>query len=445
MKRVAVFLYKGMCKLGIPLFRGKQVESDLAQLYPGERIEDLREEYYVKKYMLFLTVLLAGVIFGTLVKVKESAEAALTEEGEVARGTFESGSRQLWLEADDGRSKRSFQITVEPRKLSEEELLELSESFLGKIEGYILGENTDLQHVSRKLELDQEYEGFPFEVSWESSRGEIVDNEGTLFPVEKPVRLELKVKLACGEWERTESFIVTAVPDYLTAEEKKYQELMGLLLQTEEESRDEEVWKLPEEWRGEKIRWRLRTENYSFYIWWAAPATAILIYMLSDRDLHEKLEKRRKNLRREYPELVYKMVLYIGAGMSIRGAFKKIGTDYEKKKKKNGRVKQACEEVLYTCRELQGGVSEGAAYERFGKRTGTREYIRFGSLLGQNLKRGSSTLLERLREEAEKASGESLQQVRKLGEEAGTKLLVPMVMMLAVVMIIIMIPAFGTI
>ena len=82
--------------------------------------------------------------------------------------------------------------------------------------------------------------------------------------------------------------------------------------------------------------------------------------------------------------------------------------------------------MLYTCRELQGGVSEGAAYEHFGKRTGLREYIRLGTLLGQNLKRGNSTLTERLREEAEKSSAESLLRVRRLGEEAGTKLLVPM-------------------
>ena len=72
-----------------------------------------------------------------------------------------------------------------------------------------------------------------------------------------------------------------------------------------------------------------------------------------------------------------------------------------------------------------------------------QEYIRLCTLLTQNLKRGNSSLLERLREEADKISEERLQRSRKLGEEAGTKLLVPMVMMLAVVMVMIMIPAFA--
>ena len=101
--------------------------------------------------------------------------------------------------------------------------------------------------------------------------------------------------------------------------------------------------------------------------------------------------------------------------------------------------------MVYTCRELLSGVSEGAAYEHFGRRTGLQEYIRLSTLLMQNLKRGNGTLLERLQEETQKANEERLQQGRKLGEEAGTKLLVPMVLLLAVVMIVLMIPAFAAI
>ena len=101
--------------------------------------------------------------------------------------------------------------------------------------------------------------------------------------------------------------------------------------------------------------------------------------------------------------------------------------------------------MLYTCRELRSGVSEGRSYEHFGRRTGLQEYVRLSTLLMQNLKRGNSALLERLREEADKAWEEQLQQGRRMGEEAGTKLLVPMVMMLAVVMVMIMVPAFSAI
>ena len=89
------------------------------------------------------------------------------------------------------------------------------------------------------------------------------------------------------------------------------------------------------------------------------------------------------------------------------------------------------------------GVPEGAAYESFGKRTGVREYVRLSTFLTQNLKKGSSTLLQQLKEESVQAEELRIQNARKLSEEAATKLLLPMVMLLVVVMVMIIVPAFS--
>ena len=59
-----------------------------------------------------------------------------------------------------------------------------------------------------------------------------------------------------------------------------------------------------------------------------------------------------------------------------------------------------------------------------------------------SLDMGNTPLLEKLEKEALEAWDERKRKARVLGETAATKLLVPMVMMLAVVMAIIMIPAF---
>lgn len=444
MKKLAMLLYKKVCIHRVPLFGSAQVEVDLAQLHPGERVEYIKTEYYVKKLTLFLIILFAGAFLGVAAKVSARRNSSLEGNGIVYRGTYESGEQQLLLTADDGEDKSSFLIEVYPRTLSQAEVEALADAFLEDIETYILGENQDIRHISTDLKLEEAYEGFPFEVRWESSREEALDSSGKVGNVEAAVPLELRLTLSYRDYKRTETLQAAVEPAALSREEQEYLELKEYLLVTEEESRGKEAWSLPEEWQGKKIEWNLETKDYSLFLWAATPAVAMLIYLFADKDLHEELEKRRRSLQREYPELVHKLLLYVGAGMTIRGAFKKIGGDYEKKKQKNGKVQPGCEEVLYTCRELQGGVSEGAAYEHFGKRAGSREYIRLGTLLGQNLKRGNSTLLERLREEAEKSSGESLLRVRKLGEEAGTKLLFPMVMMLAVVMIMIMVPAFTT-
>ena len=64
-----------------------------------------------------------------------------------------------------------------------------------------------------------------------------------------------------------------------------------------------------------------------------------------------------------------------------------------------------------------------------------------GSLLAQNLKKGSKGLIHILETEAAEGMEERKQQAKKLGEEAGTKLLIPMMMMLVLVMGILVIPS----
>lgn len=444
MKKMAVFLYKRICILGIPLFCRKQVETDLTGLHPGERVEYIKTEYYVKKITLFLTVLFVGAFLGLVVKVNGKRDAVLSEGGVVHRGSYQSGEQKLFLKADDGEKESSFLIEVSPRELTKEETEQLFDSFLQNLGSYVLNGNKDFSCVYENLKLEESYGDLPFTVSWESSREEVIDRQGRIGQIKEAVSLELTVNLMYGKYQRTENIPVTVVPFVLTEEEQAYLELKEYLLKTEEESRDTETWMLPDEWKGRKMKWSYQKKDFSVFVWASTPAVAAVLYLFADRDLHEELEKRRRRLQQEYPDLVHKILLYVGAGMTIRGAFQKIAGDYEKKKGKKSNIQPGCEEVLYTCRELQGGVSEGAAYEHFGKRTGLREYIRLGTLLGQNLKRGNSTLTERLREEAEKSSAESLLRVRRLGEEAGTKLLVPMVIMLAVIMVMIMVPAFGT-
>lgn len=177
-----------------------------------------------------------------------------------------------------------------------------------------------------------------------------------------------------------------------------------------------------------KVGFTEDTKDNSLLLAGVTLGIAAAFYFLKDKDLHDELEKQKRSLKLQYPDVLHKLVLYLGAGMSIRGCFGKLSEDYDM--------------ILYACRELQTGMSEATVYERFGKRTGLQEYVRLSTLLSQNLKKGSSTLLVRLNEEAYKASGERVQTARKMGEEAGTKLIVPMVMFLAAVMLMIMIPAF---
>ena len=62
--------------------------------------------------------------------------------------------------------------------------------------------------------------------------------------------------------------------------------------------------------------------------------------------------------------------------------------------------------------------------------------------MSQNLRKGIKGLTQMLRMEAIQAFEERKARAKRLGEEAGTKLLAPMFLMLAVVLVIVIVPAF---
>ena len=95
-----------------------------------------------------------------------------------------------------------------------------------------------------------------------------------------------------------------------------------------------------------------------------------------------------------------------------------------------------------TMYEMESGISESESYERFGRRCNIQEYMKLGALLSQNLRKGTKGLSQILKIEAIQAFEERKARAKRLGEEAGTKLLLPMFLMLSVVLIIVIVPAF---
>jgi phosphoribosyl-ATP pyrophosphohydrolase len=117
--------------------------------------------------------------------------------------------------------------------------------------------------------------------------------------------------------------------------------------------------------------------------------------------------------------------------------------DYQKSRKIKSQH-PVLEELMLSCRELDSGITECEVYTRFGNRIKLQKYRKLGALLSQNLKKGSRDILQKLEVEAKEVFEDRKRSARKQGEEASTKLLFPMMIMLAAVMIMIMAPAFLT-
>lgn len=441
MNGFAKCIFQCLRKWGVPLALNANVEADLYSLHPGEKIDFLKQEYYARKIVLAMRIVLLGFLVGILLRAVNSYEAKIPD-GIVKRQTFEMGNTRLELIAESTGGSEKYALDMAPRNLTEEEVREWMEEFVRDAGNYILGDNQDLQHIYSDLCLEEAYDGFPFDIQWSSDNPEAISRSGKVYETFSEVPVVLTFSVIYGGMRYSRDIQVVVSPPIMTETERGREELLDYLHETEQQHRAEDEWKLPDTWNGKELEWRYKVEDYSLLIWFMTPVIAGSVFFLADKDLHSRVEEKHKELERDYADIVHKIVLYTGAGMTVRGAVQKVGSEYERCS--DGKDKRCgYEEIKYICRELQSGVSEGTAYERMGKRTGVKDYIKLSSILIQDLKRGNGKLQERLTEEADRAIECRLAQARKLGEESGTKLLLPMVIMLGVAMLLILYPAFS--
>ena len=86
-----------------------------------------------------------------------------------------------------------------------------------------------------------------------------------------------------------------------------------------------------------------------------------------DKDLHDLVEKKKREERRSYPEILQKLTLYLEAGLTVRSAFCRVAEDYEKERKRGGRCREAYEEMLIATREIHMECRKGQHMRTLGK------------------------------------------------------------------------------
>ena len=128
--------------------------------------------------------------------------------------------------------------------------------------------------------------------------------------------------------------------------------------------------------------------------------------------------------------------------MNIPLAWEKIALAYQAKRER-GELEEryAYEEMLHTLHEIRDGVGELKAYENFGNRCSLSIYRRLSALIVQNVRKGAQGMQKLLEQEEWESYEQRKAQARQAGEEAGTKLLFPMGIMLVVVLVILVVPA----
>ena len=444
MKRLLKFLAKRILRLKKP-YDMDRIRQKQMLLNPAGSGSELTEEYYVKKISTVLIFIITGAAISLLMLVSDLTHVRFLDGNVIERNQSGEGDKTVNLDiyTDDELYMKNRSITVSERHYTKEEAEELLKGAQETLCRKILGENTDPDHVDRDLMLVTSLDGFPFSIEWRISDYTVLDGNGRIrddFEKEDGEPVTLTAILTYEDLKEESVFCVMVFPKAEDPAEKLAGDIEKKIKKYDEMTISFNRQLLPEEAEGKRLTYRTSVSKRSLYILVISVIAAIAVYFGKDSELEKEVKKREREMLIDYPEIVSKLTLLLGAGLTVRAAFEKTVTDHIKSH--GEKMSYAYEEMMITVNCMRSGASEHEAYLDFGKRCALKRYVKLGAMLSQNIRKGSGELLKEMEAEVKEAFEDRKAMARRLGEEAGTKLLGPMAMMLSVVMIIVIVPAF---
>ena len=393
------------------------------------------------------------VLLGTVVVVVglEIRERCFKEEvTQIERNDYGEGIRKEELNLEiEGERNQTVVLEISPRAFSDEEIEALFSEAMDVLEKTMLDQNESLEYVTENLNLSYELEGYPFVISWQLSRYDVVDMAGRIqrdkLKEVDPKREGVPVTVtAILRYEEKEAVYKQDLVIFSPEEEKQSisEDVLDVVSQMNSQLREESYITLPDTVSGRKIVWKKEQKSNAVILLILGMVMSILLVFQEQQQKKEEKKKKQEQMLLDYSEIISQFIILMGAGMTAKNVWKKIVEDYRKQKIYSGRIRWAYEEMEITWMEMQNGVPELDCYEHFAKRCDLLPYIKLGALLAQNLKKGTKGLWIQMEMEAHRAMNDRKNQIKRLGEEAGTKLLIPMLLMLIVVLLIVIVPAF---
>ena len=432
-------------KCGRPAVSADRIRK-CRQLHPKEDPEEWLRRQDGAMVMKILLIFLAGLLLFFLTRRMEEKPEQVSV---LKRPEYGSGGTVYGMEVQKGDEEPAeIEVYVDDRAFTEQETQEKFREAYEEICQIMPGENESLEIVTMPLILPEKLLGGIVKADWTSESRELLDDWGEIVkePGEIPETGEegkYLAELTCGEYTCEYEISVMVYPAEKTEEESFLEALEADLEERSMENREKTELELPAQYGGEALQWYEEKDRTGQYLIWLFPVAATLFLIAENRQKEkEKLHIREKEMLLDYPELLSKFTVLVQAGMTTRNVWERMVKEYGEKKKKGEKPRYAYEEMEITRNQLKNGVYESQAYGEFGRRCGLHSYMKFGTLLEQNLKQGTTGLAVQLKKEAEEAFEERKNLARRLGEEAETKLMLPMFMMLVMVLVVIMVPAF---
>ena len=348
------------------------------------------------------------------------------------------------IRAKIGEDAYDLEIAVPAREISADELQRCFDKAYETILEKMSGNNDSLDCVRQNLVFTEEIHQYGMTAEYSLDNYDIVncfgevngknaDSEGS--------RLKVYIDIQYKEFSQTYETEVTVFPPVYSREDEIENAVVNQLSDDKEKS--SKYIELPQTIDGETVTYSQSGQNYVAVVILLIVAVLSVLYYKKIVVPKKLAVYREKQMSLDYSDIVSKLSLLMGAGMSGAAAFAKIAVDYtETKQKSRIQKRYAYEEIVAASNRIATGVPEDDAYAAFGRACKIHCYVKLGNLMSQNVRKGGEGFTRMLREEVDEAFMERKSLARKGGEEAGTKLLLPMIIMLGIVLIIIIIPAF---
>lgn len=381
-------------------------------------------------------------LLAVMAGIAATLEAGFFEQGQVVRK--EPGEGELETEAriyvPEWETEYEMNLIIPERTYDEMEEEKLIAAAKKEIDETFCGTNDSVEAILENPVVKQSYQQGAVTADWEFSNPEVIEEDGEIKQeaLEGDILEEASVQLRCGDRQELYGFCFRIRPKEKTKEQRL---LSDIRQQIDEQKLTEGQVKLPDYADGKKIEWKDETSTQPFEVLFLGCLAAVTVAYVEKEQKEKKVRARERRLLLEYPEFVSKLSLLLGSGMTISGALRKMNRTYQEQKMEK-QESPVYEELHCMICEIDNGMSELRAYQKFADRCSLQPYRKLVSLLISGQKMGNRKLTEALNEEADRVFLERKNAARKLGEEAGTKLLLPMMIMMIIVMGIVMVPAF---
>ena len=419
------------------LENAETIEQNRALLYRWEAL--LLQS--AKRYALVVSLIFFGGMAAFSAGLLSRIQGQLKELDRPAFGEV----RTVTVVVEGLEEAEEITVPVSGKDPAPEEMDAVFDATYAALQETILNGNASFRDVTGNLSFPKTAQN-GISLTFESSDPLLLSNYGTVFTEDvaeegSPVTLTVTLSYKGVEKQYKEALLLKLPPEEVLSEKEK---LETLLKNADEDSAGERQLILPETLEGRALTFHPASAS-PYVLLFLFLLLAGLLLVLPQEKTKQAYKKRAEELEKDYPKLLLKLETLIRSGLSIRSAFTRIAASYEKQKEENGAAAYVYEEMCLSVRELEQGSPEGRVYLDFGRRIGLHTYIKLGNMLSQSVRQGISGLSESFEEEMSHAMEKAKNTALRKGEEAGTKILFPMMLMLLVVIATLVVPVFMTI